>query len=181
MTTTIPEPKIGQPIQWLDVMAHYGERPRRGEVWSVAPNVPGRGRGFWVIPTDGDNLEALYVVWSTTRHRCGYIGASGHRYRKDKGRYVDKGEAYREVSRFAIVNEARYVTARPGTISGAPVGARAETELNIYLATIEAAQRPVDGAPEGPAALSRRLGAEIDQRAAESRTAALAAWDVPDA
>jgi hypothetical protein len=96
MTTEKPVPR-GQEIEWKDFLADGGETPRRGEVWDYAPSVAGVGRAYWVIPTDRDGRPiAVLVAVTTRRHQAGAVGRNG-RYRARAGRWVDVGEAYREI------------------------------------------------------------------------------------
>jgi hypothetical protein len=108
----------GERIDWVDLMAAGLETPRRGEVWDVAPPLPGIGRAYWVLPTDGkDSGRVVLVAVTTRRHRAG-VGVN--QYHAGRGRWIDRGENYREPrSDKAIVNEYRVerLTPRPTKIA----------------------------------------------------------------
>jgi hypothetical protein len=91
MTTAMHHPP-GDLIEWLD-LEPLAERLRRGEVWAPAPTQPGRGRAYWVMPF-GERACVL-VIATSSRHRAGALLCDG-RYWPKGGRWIDKGEHYRE-------------------------------------------------------------------------------------
>lgn len=90
-------------IIWLDIHADGTETRRSGRVWELAPALAGAGRAYWVIPDDRLPGEpgALFVVRAGRRHRIGRPrphpkDEARTTWVRNGGRYVDKGEHYRE-------------------------------------------------------------------------------------
>lgn len=120
-------------VTWLDIHGDGTEVPRTGHIWAQAEAIGGRGTCVWAIP-EGEALPVL-VTTVGTRHRVGR--GTMLRWRPDGGRFVDKGERYRETSpRSPSARHRGPIAAR--SISGAPTTAVGVTEMENYLRTIAA-------------------------------------------
>jgi hypothetical protein len=90
-------------VTWLDIHADGSEMRRSGRIWEHAPALTGAGKAWWVIPDEqvGDEPSAVLVVRAGRRHQVGRPRRHPTRegaevWDRKGGRYVDKGEYYRE-------------------------------------------------------------------------------------
>lgn len=130
---TGPKPvALGEDVAWTDIHPDGTEEERTGREWGPAPAVDGM-KAWWVIPDEGG--PAVLVCRSSRRHLAGrevereVLGSIRRRYAARAGRYVDKGEYFRETdprSRFAV----RYV---PPTHAVMPYpDAAGQTDLMLF-------------------------------------------------
>ena len=129
---------LGEDVAWTDIHPDGTEEERTGREWGPAPPLQGM-KAWWVIPDrfDGEpgSGAAVLVCRSSRRHLAGRevereaLGTVRRRYVPGAGRYVDKGEYFRETdprSRFA----QRYV---PPTHAVLPhPDAAGQTDLMLF-------------------------------------------------
>lgn len=142
--------EMHEPIAWVDIAPTGTERQRTGRVWAEARAVPGRGKAAWVLadpvhPEGSGETWAVLVVTAGTRHRVGRSMPAGHVGRPAvwgarAGRYVDKGERYRETDTRSP-GGAREAAGRrsqaPRSISGRPTNAVARSDYENWLRITE--------------------------------------------
>jgi hypothetical protein len=142
-------------IEWVDIQPGGRELPRRGHIWVAAAPVAGM-TAFWVLPDLQDQGEdsgpsaAILVARSNRRHLCGrayriqkrlVTGEMGWRemWNPTGGRFVDKGEWFRETDPRSRFNRAY----RPPR--HAPFVKRADdVALNLFDQVCEKAADGVD-------------------------------------
>lgn len=133
-------------ITWVDIAPTGVERPRTGYVWADARAVPGRGSAVWALAdpdADGHVPEpgAVLVITAGRRHRVGRVVSAGHvgrtpRWLVNGGRYVDKGERYRETDSRSPGGQRERVGRTgnpPRSISGRPTTVTAQTDYENWL------------------------------------------------
>jgi len=144
-------------IQWVDIHPTGRDVPRSGHIWAPAASVAGMS-AFWVIPgvmgqgADSEPAEAILVARSSRRHLCGRAfrirrrSVTGQMEWRDMwnptgGRYVDKGEWFRETdprSRFSR-------TYRPPTHAVTKrADAASQVGLDLFFQICEKAAAGVD-------------------------------------
>jgi hypothetical protein len=143
-TVTLRDKNPHANIAWVEIHADGTETSRRGFIWSLSGPVSGVGRAFWVLP-GGEGPEgppgafsAVLVAVASSRHLCGR--AKGRHWDPRGGRYVDKGETYRQPDPRSVfgVREAKARQDPPRRIRLKPMHAAAQTEYDTFVRTVAA-------------------------------------------
>lgn len=99
--------KIGDDLCWTEIGPDGSESDAFGVVWGQAEPLAGMA-AWWVMPDD--ESTPVLVCRASRRHRAGrartreVLGSMRERYVEQAGRFIDKGEWFRESdprSRFA--------------------------------------------------------------------------------